>query len=103
MGRTRKRQTYTADEKARWALEVLREEKLLSELSSESGIHANVLRQWRDTLREQAREVFSGDKPALRALKEEHEREKRELYAEIGQLTTQLNWLIKKSGLDPAS
>jgi transposase len=31
----------------------------------------------------------------------EHERQLNELYAEIGRLTTQLNWLKKKSGILP--
>ena len=30
------------------------------------------------------------------ALKAEHEKEKEQLYAEIGRLTTELNWLKKK-------
>ena len=29
----------------------------------------------------------------------EHDKEKERLYAEIGRLTTQLNWLKKKAGL----
>jgi putative transposase len=47
-------------------------------------------------------ELFS---PNDRALDEarEHEQKVTELYAEIGRLTTQVNWLKKKSGLQPES
>jgi len=34
------------------------------------------------------------------ALQEAHQRQLEELYAEIGRLTTQVNWLKKKSGLN---
>jgi hypothetical protein len=33
----------------------------------------------------------------LTALTEQHDKEKEKLYAEIGKLTTQLNWLKKKA------
>lgn len=96
------RRRYTPAEKARWALEVLKEEKTLAQLASESGVHVNPLRQWRDTLTAHAAEVFSNDQPALQELQAAHEREKTELFATIGQLTTEVNWLKKKStGLRP--
>ena len=98
MSRKPNRHRYTPEEKARWAIEVLKGEKTLAQLSSESSVHVNQLRQWRDALVAHAGDVFTSDKPALRELQETHEREKTELYAQIGQLTTQVNWLKKKSG-----
>ena len=35
------------------------------------------------------------------ALKKEHEKETSELYAKIGRLTTEVEWLKKKSGIKP--
>lgn len=92
------RHTYSPADKAAWAIEVLKGEKTLAQLSSESGVHVNQLRQWRDALVAHASDLFTSDKPVLRQLAEAHEKEKRELYAEIGQLTTQVNWLKKKVG-----
>ena len=45
--------------------------------------------------------VDAGDRPFDQALADarSHEQQVTELYAEIGRLTTQLNWLKKKSGL----
>jgi transposase len=98
MPRKANRHHYTPEEKAHWGIEVLKGEQTLAQLSSESGVHVNQLRQWRDALVAHAGDVFASDKPAVRELQEAHEREKTELYAEIGQLTTQVNWLKKKSG-----
>ncbi len=39
----------------------------------------------------------------ITALKAEHEREKEQLYAEIGRLTTQVHWLQKKIAAGGAS
>ena len=45
-------------------------------------------------------ELFQKDHKQERAKEAAHERQLEELYAEIGRLTTQVNWLKKKSGLD---
>jgi 5'-3' exonuclease len=45
-------------------------------------------------------ELFQKDHKQERAKQTDHERQLEELYAEIGRLTTQVNWLKKKSGLD---
>jgi transposase len=42
--------------------------------------------------------LLTSEHQAATVAKEEHEREVQELYAEIGRLQTQLNWLKKKSG-----
>ncbi len=39
---------YTAAFKAKLVLELLKEEKTLSQLASEHQVHPNMLRQWRD-------------------------------------------------------
>lgn len=92
------RHTDSPADKAALGIEVLKGEKTLAQLSSESGVPVNQLRQGRDTLVARAGDLFTSDKPVLRQLAEAHEKEKRELYAEIGQLTTQVNWLKNKVG-----
>ena len=47
--------------------------------------------------------MFDADPLGLQEQAAAHAREKEELYAEIGRLSTQLNWLKKKAGLDPNS
>ena len=43
--------------------------------------------------------LFSSDHKAESALKASYEKRLHELSAEIGRLTTQVNWLKKKSGI----
>jgi putative transposase len=41
------RRKFTPEEKARIVLEILKEEKSVSQLASEHGIHTNVLNRWK--------------------------------------------------------
>lgn len=94
------RKRYTAKQKAQIVLEILKEEKTISQIASEYGIHPNQLHRWKKQALEGFPKVFENDAKAERTKDAEHERQLKELYAEIGRLTTQLNWLQKKSGLD---
>jgi transposase-like protein len=89
---------YTSSFKAKLVLELLKEQKSLSELASLNSIHPNQLRQWRDIALSQISTLFER-KSRETDLIQEHEAEKEELYAEIGRLSTQLAWLKKKSGI----
>jgi len=93
---------YTAAFKAKLVLELLKEEKTLSQLASERQVHPNQLRQWRDLVIKQMDSLF--DKKSQTAdLMAAHDQQVEQLYAEIGKLTAQLSCLKKKSGLDPAA
>lgn len=94
------KKTYTSAFKARLVLELLKGEKSLSQLASEHKVHPNLLRQWRDLALQDFASLF--DKKNLAAdLQAAHSQEVEELFAQIGRLTTQVNWLKKKSGLNP--
>jgi transposase-like protein len=93
------RKQYTAEFKARIVREILREEKSISELISEYGIAKTVLYRWRDQALSGLPTLFQDTKQDEQTAREHAwEQEREELYAEIGRLTTQLNWLKKKSG-----
>ena len=92
------RKRYTAEFKAQVVLELLKEEKTMAELASDHGVHATMLHRWRKVAVEALPEVFrEGAKEAAR--QREHEDQIDQLYREIGRLTTQLEWLKKKSGI----
>jgi transposase len=93
---------YTAAFKAKLVVELLKEEKTLSQLASEYQVHPNQLRQWRDLVLKEMASLFD-NKSQTADLLTAHEEQVEELYAEIGKLTAQLSWLKKKSGLDPAA
>ena len=89
---------YTSAFKAKLVLELLRENKPLSQLAAEHKVHPNQLRQWRDQALRELPTLF--DKKSQTAeLAAAHERQSEELYAEIGRLTTQVAWLKKNLAL----
>jgi putative transposase len=91
---TNMRRGHDAALKARVALEALKEEKTMAQLSSEFGVHVNQIRQWRQKLLEELPSLFSD-----RRKKKDKEGEEllSELYRQIGQLKVELEWLKKKS------
>jgi transposase len=94
--KTRKR--YSAQFKAEVVLELLKEEKSLSELASEHGIHPNQLREWRKVALEGLPQVFERGVQHQHLERAAYEEQIDNLYTEIGRLSSQLNWLQKKSG-----
>ncbi len=94
------RKHYSPTFKAEVVLEILKEEKTMAQIASERGVHANQLSAWKAEVLKGLPSLFESDHTALRALQDAHARQLQELYAEIGQLTTQVNWLKKKCGFD---
>ena len=92
------RKQYSATYKAEIVKELLKEEKTLNQLASEAGIHPSQLKDWRKIALTRLPDLFSRTDQAADEARS-HEQQVTELYAEIGRLTTQLNWLKKKSGL----
>jgi transposase len=94
------KKTYTSAFKAKLVLQLLQGDKSLTQLASEHKVHPNLLRNWRDQALQDFASLF--EKKNLTAdLQVAHERQVEELFAQIGRLTTQVNWLKKKSGFDP--
>jgi transposase len=95
------RKHFTAKQKAQIVLELLKEEKTVSQISSEYGVHANQLYRWKAQALEGLPSLFENEHKADKAQQAAHDRQLQELYAEIGKLSTQIAWLKKKSGLEP--
>ncbi len=93
--KTRKR--YSAQFKADVVLELLKEEKSLSELASEHGIHPNQLREWRKVALDGLPQVFERSTKQAHLERAAYEQQIDNLYTEIGRLSSQLSWLQKKS------
>ena len=94
MGESRKR--YSGSFKAQVAVAAIRGDRTMSELSSEYGVHANIISKWKKQVMEGLPQLLSGrTAPAGRNQEELISR----LYQEIGQLKVELDWLKKKSGL----
>ena len=89
------RTTYSAEFKAKLALEVIKGNRMLAEIASDAQVHPNLLTQWKRQLLESLPTVFS-DKRARE--NKEQEALTDQLYQQIGQLKVELDWLKKKSG-----
>ncbi len=89
------RKSYTPAFKAQIVQELLKEEQTLTQIASKNGVHPNQLRRWKDAALTAMPAQFEDEEryqKRLAFLEAEHEREKEKLYAEIGRLTTQVNW-----------
>ncbi len=93
------RKRHTAEFKAQVVQELLREQKTVSQLAAEYGVHPNQLYRWREVALAGLPSLFSGRSAEEQAAKEAvHAEEVHERYAQIGELSAQLAWLKKKSG-----
>lgn len=93
---SKKRKTYSPEEKAKIVLEVLREESTLKEISQKYGVSQQLISRWRTEFLDNMPSVFDKKAAKTEKLKQEHEAEKEELINQIGQLTVEMNWLQKK-------
>ncbi|MHB8307203.1 MAG: transposase [Candidatus Desulforudaceae bacterium] len=87
------RKRYPSSFKAQIVLEILKEEKTISQLASEHGIHPTQLHRWKAQAIENMPYSFSDGAKNLESLKASYEKQTEDLYAEIGRLTTKLSWL----------
>ena len=93
-----KKKHYTAEFKAKVVMEILKEEKTVSQLSAEYGIHSSQLYKWKDQVLAGLPNLFNEQaEKNLREKEAEWQNEREALYAEIGRLTTEKTWLEKKS------
>jgi len=95
------RKRYSDAFKAEVVLALLKEEKTVAQLASERHVHPNQIYEWKAIVLKDLATLFGPDHKGETALKAEYEKRLEELYAEIGRLTTQVNWLKKKSGYPP--
>jgi putative transposase len=90
-----KRSRYSAELKAKVALEAIRGQKTVNEIASQYDVHPNQVGTWKKQALESLPEVFSNGK----AKSHEEEQAKFDaLYQQIGQLQVELSFLKKRSG-----
>ena len=89
------RKKYSADFKARAALEAIKGQRLTDEIAGELDVHPVQLSQWKKQAVEGLPEIFAGPP---RKSEVNAEALSARLYQEIGQLKMELDWVKKKSG-----
>jgi len=93
----RSRRVFSGAFKAQVAIEALKERDTLAELSKRFEVHPQVISKWKQEFVERSHEIFETTAP-----EENLEKEKDRLYAKIGQLEMERDWLKKisrKAGL----
>ena len=92
-----KRKRYSAEFKARVALEALRGELTAAQLATKHGIHQTMVGEWKKQAMEGLTSVFSGRSEAQETARSS-EAEVEKLHAKIGQLLVERDFLVKASG-----
>ena len=92
-----KRRKFTAAFKAQVALSAIQERETLAELSKRFEVHPNEISKWKREFLKRSSVVFETKAPEV-----DFEQEREKLYAKIGQLQLERDWLkknLKKVGL----
>lgn len=90
-----KRSRYSAELKAKVALEAIRGQKTINQIASEYDVHPNQVGSWKKQVLQLLPEVFSNRKARSR---EEEQAKMDALYQQIGQLQVELAFLKKRAG-----
>lgn len=85
------RKKFDSDFKARIALEALKGEKTIAEISSEYKVHSSQIAKWKQQVLSGIKGIFSKGN----GNNENHEQAMTDLYAQIGQLKVENDFLKK--------
>lgn len=92
---TNKHKNYSADEKAKIALEALKGDMTQAEISSKFSVHTTQIYKWKKQLESNIASIFKDNSAKERSESQLID----ELYGKIGKLNVELDWLKKKSEL----
>lgn len=90
-----KRKRYSAEFKAKVALEAIKGEQTIQELGSRYGLHPNMITNWKRQAIDNMAETFSTKAERTRT---NEDPQIKELHAKIGQLTVERDFLAKAFG-----
>ena len=88
-----KRKKISGAFKAKIAIEALKERETLAELSKRFEVHSNMISKWKREFLSRGSEIFETKPPDRN-----YEAEREKLYAKIGQLEIEKDYLKKISG-----
>ena len=85
---------YSAEEKAKVAVEAMTGEMTIAQITSKYGVHANQIYKWK---KEAIENMISGFKSKSKQQDHSQQELVKTLFEQIGQLTVERDWLKKKS------
>ena len=92
----KQRQQYSAEFKAKVALETIKGARTVNEIAAHYEVHPTQVSLWKKQALEHLRSAFDGGRKASERADEELQNT---LYQQIGQLKVELDWVKKKAGL----
>lgn len=92
---SKKRNQYSAEFKAKVALEALRNDQTVAELATRFGVHPTMINAWKRSLVESAAEIFQRGQKS----KKQNEAQVDDLYRQIGKLQVECDFLSRKLSL----
>jgi transposase len=95
----RRRRVFGGEFRAKVALAAVKGDQTLSQLASHFKVHAGQVSAWRKELMDRAAELFEDGRKRKAVAEQEESVE--ELYAQIGRLKMEVEWLKKKSAQLP--
>ncbi len=93
----KKRRTFSPEQKTKVVLELLSEEYSLTEVAAKYEIQPAQITRWKTQFLKNASRAFNKEDNAVEKISKQHEAQVDELHRQLGQLSTELNWLKKKS------
>jgi len=87
-----KRRKFSGVFKAKVAIEALKEQETLAELSRKFEVYPNMISKWKQEIVERSVEIFETEPPG-----QESEKLIERLYTKIGQIEMERDWLKKIS------
>jgi transposase-like protein len=92
---SKKRRQYSAQLKAKVALEAVRGEKTVAEIAAQYEIHPTMIHNWKRQLLDGASEIF--EQQQANTVESDGEAQIAELYRQIGQLKVERDFLANRS------
>ena len=92
----KQRKTYSAELKAKIALEAIKGQRTVNQIAAHYDVHPNQVTTWKKQVLAEVPQLFSRSRQ--RAAQDD-EQLRAQLYQQIGQLKVELDWLKKKAGL----
>jgi transposase len=94
-----KRNRYTPEFKTKVVLEVLQEEQTVNQIAAKYELSPVMISRWKAEFLSRASMVFEKGTSEVDKMRQEYESKQEHLEKLVGQLTVEVDWLKKKSGL----
>lgn len=88
------RKQHNADFKKKVALEAIKQQKTINQITSEYGVHATQVNTWKKLATDAIMQAFVGEKQRAA---QDRQQEIDELHRQLGQVIAERDWLKKKS------